>query len=253
MAVTVTHTKVSAIPDGGDTSLVLPSDWNDQHTHNIDAEIAAAEIRARRASIYVPFTPSGVDDEFDDANFTGWTAVTPGTNDPTISEANDNVTLALPGGGASASLRAFMKADTISVGDIIEMCFRGIGRAATFNQCGLLFADGNTYGAGSQFSFAFSPGETSFVKHHFTNYNSVASGVGYAYYGGSAFSDVFMRLKYESANNFSGWISADGNLWVNLTGTINRTLTPTHLGFHASSWGSATPYVWSIRYFRKTT
>ena len=32
MAVTVTHTKVSTIPDDADTSLIRPSDWNDTHT-----------------------------------------------------------------------------------------------------------------------------------------------------------------------------------------------------------------------------
>ena len=32
MAVTVTHTKVSAIPDDADTSLIRPSDWNATHT-----------------------------------------------------------------------------------------------------------------------------------------------------------------------------------------------------------------------------
>ena len=32
MAITVTHTKVSTIPDGDDTSLIRPSDWNSTHT-----------------------------------------------------------------------------------------------------------------------------------------------------------------------------------------------------------------------------
>jgi hypothetical protein len=32
MTVTVTHTKVSAIPDGTDTTVVRPSDWNASHT-----------------------------------------------------------------------------------------------------------------------------------------------------------------------------------------------------------------------------
>ena len=31
MAITVTHSKVSAVPDGDDTSVVRPSDWNDDH------------------------------------------------------------------------------------------------------------------------------------------------------------------------------------------------------------------------------
>ena len=32
MAVSLTHTKVSGVADVGDSSLVQPSDWNDQHT-----------------------------------------------------------------------------------------------------------------------------------------------------------------------------------------------------------------------------
>ena len=32
MAIVVTHTKVSTIPDGDDTSLIRPSDWNETHT-----------------------------------------------------------------------------------------------------------------------------------------------------------------------------------------------------------------------------
>ena len=32
MAITVTHTKVSTIPDGDDSSLIRPSDWNETHT-----------------------------------------------------------------------------------------------------------------------------------------------------------------------------------------------------------------------------
>ena len=31
MAITVTHSKVSTIPDGDDSSLIRPSDWNDDH------------------------------------------------------------------------------------------------------------------------------------------------------------------------------------------------------------------------------
>ena len=32
MAISITHSKISAIPDGADTTVVRPSDWNDTHT-----------------------------------------------------------------------------------------------------------------------------------------------------------------------------------------------------------------------------
>lgn len=40
----ITHTKVSAIPDGADPTLVLPSDWNDDHTIAADT-ITYAQIQ----------------------------------------------------------------------------------------------------------------------------------------------------------------------------------------------------------------
>jgi hypothetical protein len=44
MAIVVTHTKVSAIPDGDDSSLIRPSDWN--QTHTLVGLGTAAELNA---------------------------------------------------------------------------------------------------------------------------------------------------------------------------------------------------------------
>lgn len=44
MAIVVTHTKVSTIPDGDDTSLIRPSDWNE--THTLAGLGTAAELNA---------------------------------------------------------------------------------------------------------------------------------------------------------------------------------------------------------------
>jgi hypothetical protein len=44
MAIVVTHTKVSTIPDGDDTSLIRPSDWN--NTHTLVGLGTAAELNA---------------------------------------------------------------------------------------------------------------------------------------------------------------------------------------------------------------
>ena len=66
MAITVTHTKVSTIPDGDDTSLIRPSDWNDTHTltglgtmaeQNANAvAITGGTISGVSVSGYVPTT-----------------------------------------------------------------------------------------------------------------------------------------------------------------------------------------------------
>lgn len=50
MATSVTHSKVSAIPDGGDTNLVRPSDWNAAHVVTVDvADLDTSETATTKA------------------------------------------------------------------------------------------------------------------------------------------------------------------------------------------------------------
>ena len=70
MAITVKHTKVSTIPDGDDSSLIRPSDWND--THSLTGIGTMAEQNANSVAItggtmsgvtitgYIPSTEKGV-------------------------------------------------------------------------------------------------------------------------------------------------------------------------------------------------
>lgn len=50
MALTVTHSKVSAIPDGADTSVVRPSDWNASHALTGTVDIANGGTGATSAA-----------------------------------------------------------------------------------------------------------------------------------------------------------------------------------------------------------
>ena len=66
MAITVKHSKVSTIPDGDDSSLIRPSDWNDDHTltglgtmaeqdaNNVN--ITGGSISGATVSGYIPTT-----------------------------------------------------------------------------------------------------------------------------------------------------------------------------------------------------
>lgn len=207
-----------------------------------------------RAAIYPPFTPSGVDDEFDDENFSGFTQVDDSLHQPVITESNDVASIALPGGDTAAHLHAFMKAATVSAGDIIEVAMRMVGITQAFNIAGLVMSDGVTYNAGSQICWYWSPEEQQWIMGTFTGFNSFTI-------LGSALNpelrmpmgDMFLRLKYEGSNSWSGWTSPDGISWINLTGSRSRTLTPTKVGFFCTTWGGAGPCIWSFRYFRKTT
>ena len=47
----VSHAKVSAVPDGGDATLVQPSDWNAGHTVSIvEAELALSDVATANVS-----------------------------------------------------------------------------------------------------------------------------------------------------------------------------------------------------------
>lgn len=203
-----------------------------------------------RSSIYVPFTSTGIDDEFDDNSFSGWTAVNDGVTVPTIAEAYDRVSLLHPGGGASARLCSYMKTQTPGTNSSIEVGFQMGGRGQSFNIAGLIFADGNTYGAGTQVVFYYSPQETLFVRAPFTNYNAIGTATGLSAPARAYPRIILLRFRYEGSNNWSGWTSVDGQQWLNVTGTFARTLSPTHVGFFVTTWGGASPHNFVFDYFR---
>lgn len=202
------------------------------------------------SSEYPPFTPAGIDDEFDNGAFSGWTAVNSGSNVPTVTEANNVCSLSLPGGHAAEELAAYMKSATIGAGDYVEASFRGQGRGQNFNMAGLVMADGATYGAGAQVIWAWDVNENLWAMFDYADYNNATLDIAV---GAQAFGwggDMLMRLVFEGSGNFSGWISPDGVSWINVTGTRNPAITPTHVGFFVSTWSGTLPFVWSFRYLR---
>ena len=88
MAITVTHSKVSAIPDGTDTSVVRPSDWNATHTlvgvgtsATLDAGVANG-VATLDSSGTVPLSQIPA---LGDLNYQGtWNAT---TNTPTLTSS----------------------------------------------------------------------------------------------------------------------------------------------------------------------
>lgn len=223
-------------------------------TLNVTAGGGTSGLDAR-SSIYPPFTPSGVDTEFTGSDLAGYTLVNDGGGTlATNTESNDMLSIKLPGNDVSGRLQAYMKAATCNTGDIIECCINGAGLVANFHNFGLLFANGATYGAGAQVVWAFFPNGGTQTMQLFANTNYNTQGTNTAVNGSANSQGArFMRLKYEAANSFSGWISPDGISWANITGSLSRTLTPTHVGFCAQTGGAAGQFVWNVRYFRKTT
>ena len=111
MAITVTHTKVSTIPDGDDSSLIRPSDWND--THTLTGLGTMAEQNANAVAI-TGGTISGV----------------------TLPASNITGTLGVPNGGTgAATLTGYVKGNGTSTmtasSTIPNTDITGLGTAST--------------------------------------------------------------------------------------------------------------------------
>ena len=111
MAINVTHSKVSTIPDGDDTSLIRPSDWNDDHV--LDGIGTMAEQDANNVAI-TGGTISGV----------------------TIPASNITGTVTVPQGGTGATtLTGYVKGNGTSAltaySTIPNTDITGLGTAST--------------------------------------------------------------------------------------------------------------------------
>lgn len=244
------------IPVGANGYLLVPNSGVSLGVEWVKPQLQAFDPRS---AIYKPFTPAGDDDEFDDASFSGWTAVSSGSPSLTVTEANDVCSILHPGGDANAQIHAWVKARSISVGDWVEAAFR-VATNITANQfpnCGVLFADGNTYNAGAQVLGCWglqNAGAAAYVMRGHTNFNtagttqSVTAPVSH-----SGTTDIIIRLVYQSANTWQLHFSADGITFVNAITNLSYSMTPTHAGFFCTTWANSnatTKSNFSFRYVR---
>ena len=206
-----------------------------------------------KSSIYPVFTPAGIEDEFDNASFTGWTTVDGAGYTEVVTEANDLCSVYVNGGGAIGQILAFMKATTVSVGDYIETAFRMLGPGQNYLLAGLVMADGVTVGAGTQVTWGVATDGGSgqdFGHKRLTGYQSQAGATNVTGPGYPMLADVFLRLEYQAANTWRFWASPDGVSWIPFASSVAYTMTPTHVGFWVSTFGGASPLVASFRYFK---
>lgn len=201
-------------------------------------------------SPYPRFTVTGVDDEFDDNSFTGWTLVGT-TPTPTTVESNDKLSILHPGGDAAARLYSWMKSASLSNGDYVEVCFRSVYRDDNFPIFGVIVADGATYGAGNQVVAYFSSTEQKAYIASWTNYNTLGSFNDYSMRAIGWASCLIIRLTMTASNTWKLQLSPDGVQYVDVHTGFSRTLTPSHVGFTVSKWGGSLQSVWSVEYFRK--
>lgn len=220
--------------------------------HVLTASSLREIIRRESWRPYPAFNPGTYDDEFDDENFSGWTLVEFGPATVSIQEKNSVLSVLHPGGDNSGQLHAIMKSASLSVGDYIEVCVRDMGTDQNYNIFGLLFADGVTVGSGQQVACYYSPNEQRFMMSAPAGYTAAATSFYNYCIAQYRTGFTFLRLKYESTNNWACYISSDGQQWINITGTLfSQALTPTHIGFFVSTLLGSSPHIFSFEYFKK--
>lgn len=225
----------------GDGSWATPSG-----TGATSAQLLDATRRAR----YKPFTTGSDAFEFTGSDLGNFTAVNSGSHTVVVTEDNDMLSLNHPGNDASAELHAWVKSATINANDFVEAWVGYIGKPNAAISVGVLMSDGNTYnGSNTQvFYDFFNTISTGLANHTKFNTAGTSTAINLAVQFPQG---LGVRLQYLGSNNWAGFVSADGINWLNITGTLSRTMTPSYYGFFCSTWGSANPAIFQVWYCRK--
>lgn len=186
---------------------------------------------------------SADDDEFDDESFTGWTYVSDPAIPAVATERNHRLSVYVPGGGGSSRWTAYLKAKTPSAGDWIQAGFQSV-RAVGYHNCGIMMANGATFGSGSQVVLSHAVPEFRTFMRRYANFNSWDTSQSNDFNGaGSRYlqSQIHLRLVWLSANTYKCMESLDGISWCTLTDSysIGNVGTVTHMGPAFTTWGSS--------------
>lgn len=175
----------------------------------------------------------------------------------TWTETDDVLKASNTGGDSAEHLNALMlpltsAGGSMVAGDAFSTCLVVNSAGSNYAFSGLLLADGVTFGAGNQVVATSHYGSSS-RQHYlrgYTNYNNAASNVD----GISTMTLVepwFIRLVYLGGTTWRRDLSGDGRNWYKGGATLTKTITPTHVGFMTTSWGSSTASEISYEFLRR--
>lgn len=195
---------------------------------------------------------SAADDEFDDDNFSGWTAVASTPALVSSVEKNHRFSVVLPTGSANAQYYAWMKAKTPSANDWIQAGFYFNDNGGQYPIPGLIMANGATWNAGKQLVLGYSPHEVTFILRDMTGYNAHVSNTLYGTINPWV-GMMHMRFQFVSNDHWSAYVSADGMSWAKLFNNVSLGsigAAPTYMGFGFTSWGATREYNFGVTYCR---
>jgi hypothetical protein len=202
-------------------------------------------------------------DEFNDSSLdSNWVRVdSAGASRAVWTEDADVLSVANSGGDANSEMHAMMRPLTsaggaMAAGDAFLTCISLFGpRYVNYTMGGFLLADGVTYGSGTQvlnLTYISTTGQQADLRP-MTGYNTQpASPATLPTINTSQQHDTFLRLVMLAANSWRLDASPDGVSWVKGS-AFARTVTPTHIGFHCSSWGTSTKSVTNYRFLRRAS
>ena len=220
---------------------------------------AAASVRDRR---WFKASSDTTVDEFNDDSLDGaWGRVDNVSSRAVWTEGADVLSVRNNGGDGSNELHAMMRllsgvGGAPATGDAFVVAMRIMSQpGANYAMAGIVLANGNTYGAGSQivgFTFVSSGAPQTSDTRAFTNYstNGSTSASNITSYQGHL---TYLRLVYLGSNSWRTDVSPDGITWLTGPSTLSLTLTPTYVGVMSSSWGSGTKSVISYEFMRRVS
>jgi len=228
---------------------------------NTSGDVSAQDARDVLVSGWPGFQPATVgeyDDYFNEASSGDWTAISADTGTETWDYpaatrfGNDRGVQVTFEDLASQDFTAYVKSlSGIAVGDYIQTkqtVWGGLSTDGVDALAGLMFTDGTTTAAnGVFFGRSYNASEVpTIVAIHGTlgamatlPLNSISATP----------PDMHFRLTYSAANTFQALISLDGINFIQLGSNISKTMTPTHGGFGASTYGAGEPKLALFRYF----
>lgn len=173
----------------------------------------------------------------------------------TWTEDGDALSVVSNGTDTTAVIHGMMRplsgaGGALVAGDAFITCLTLTG-TASYAMGGLVLSDGVTFGVGKQII------SLNYTSTSASQNNDVRQGANWtisASVGAIASSPgvpTFVRLVMVSANVWRCDISPDGVSWIKGTATLAYTITPTHVGLHKTTWGTATKGITSYEFLRR--
>ena len=234
-AAVVLHRKKSSVPDGADSSLVLPSDWND--THDVQVYESAGDVP--------PETPSAYDDEFKETTVDPkWTTSVVSGN--TLTATTNGVIF--QGNAGQTARRAVLMYQNIPLvnGSAAMAKLRVLDTVENYS--GIFAGPRNAAGAIDGCGIVFiSPS----MRHYRGALDSSGTLVSEGTFGTALGTVLYVKFTFTSTG-YTMHISLDGNSWVpKFTRTYAGFLTAvTGFALYLQAYTNSANY--SVEWFRVT-